>query len=356
MGARVSVALLALLSLCAGAARAEATAVAWTAPGECPDQAALLAELERLLGESVLRSARFTALAQVTSPAEHGFELELQFSTDQGSGTRHFQAGDCHQVLRFAAFSIALAIDPTLKPDAIDPTLNPDAMTPLPSTARESDAATPTPPTPPTPPPAQVAPAAPAAFANQTSSAPNPIPTTIDAPPPAPKARDGLWLGAQFVGDTALLPRTTGGLSLSGHKSWRHQTLRLGLGVEWFFPRSETLSTGEGGEFSLWLLELRGCYGRGDQLQLALCPTLASGQETGKGVDVHGARTQRSWFFAPGLAVLGVARPSDRWVVSVDAQALFPFPRDEFVVSDTPVHELPVVSFQIAMGLGVLAY
>lgn len=85
------------------------------------------------------------------------------------------------------------------------------------------------------------------------------------------------------------------------------------------------MPAGGGGEFSLWLAELRGCYGRGDQLQLSLCPTLDFGLEIGEGIDVEGARTQRSWFVAPGLALLGVARLSARWISTVEVQALFPF-------------------------------
>lgn len=317
-----------------GLAAADTTSVEWTAPAECPDRTALMAELGRLLGEAGLRSGPFTAVAQVTSHPAHGFELELHFSTADGSGTRHFQAADCHALVRLAAFSIALAIDPTVGAGGTPP--------PPPASAD--------------PAPTQSSTVAPAAASIAKPSV-GPIVTPSDSPsPPAPQARDGFWLGAQVVGDSALMPHPGAGLSLWGHRSWSQQALRLGLSAEWFLPQSEVLPTGGGGEFSLWLVEARGCYGRGQQLQLALCPTLTSGLEIGEGIDVEGARTQRSWFLAPGLALLGVARPGARWLSTLEAQVLFPFPRDEFVVRGAPVHRLPTVSLQISVGFGALAY
>lgn len=107
MRSRVSLRVVCGLLASTGFATAQTTSVEWSAPAECPDRTALMTELERLLGAPALRGVPFTAVASVTPHPAHGFELQLHFSTAEGSGTRRFQAADCQSLVRLAAFSIA---------------------------------------------------------------------------------------------------------------------------------------------------------------------------------------------------------------------------------------------------------
>jgi hypothetical protein len=135
----------------------------YQAPRACPDETALARDVGARLGYEAFRPAASTRIRVVITDAGHGFRGRIELFDVQGalSGRRELsEEKDCTEVMRAAAFAVALAIDPFR------------AQNPVQS------ASIPTPPTPtavPQPTATQAAPTAPTTAAPQSPSTSAPI-------------------------------------------------------------------------------------------------------------------------------------------------------------------------------------
>lgn len=86
----------------------------WTAPPQCPDRAAMLAAIDRTLGEvdgEQLRAVEVRAEIERIGPEQ----LVLRLTLDDGrAGDRELRGASCEELSEAAALVIAMAVDPRL--------------------------------------------------------------------------------------------------------------------------------------------------------------------------------------------------------------------------------------------------
>lgn len=104
------------LSRPASAAPAERAAVEfrWDAPAGCPDEAVVVAELERLLGGPLATrpGPRLTAIARVRQEPGGSYDLRLWTVRDEGTLQRSIVHTQCDALAKAGALVAAMAIDP----------------------------------------------------------------------------------------------------------------------------------------------------------------------------------------------------------------------------------------------------
>jgi hypothetical protein len=111
----LGVGLACILVCVAPPARAETPQVSlrWNAPDECPDDAQVLSEVERLLGAPLAHApAQQLAVNVTTVGGLGGFSAKLTFKSPAGVAERYLEHADCQMLMSGAALLIALAIDP----------------------------------------------------------------------------------------------------------------------------------------------------------------------------------------------------------------------------------------------------
>jgi hypothetical protein len=89
----------------------EAPELEWTAPGGCPDRAAVLAEVRQLLGADA-KSWPIPPARGVLSREDAGWNLHLEIASGEGVGARDLQDESCLRLAQVAALALALSIEP----------------------------------------------------------------------------------------------------------------------------------------------------------------------------------------------------------------------------------------------------
>ncbi len=98
----------------AGPAPVAAVEFRWDAPAGCPDEAEVVAQLERLLGGplSQRRGARLTAIARVRQEPGGAWDLRLWTVSEEGTLQRSLVHERCDMLASAGVFIAAMAIDP----------------------------------------------------------------------------------------------------------------------------------------------------------------------------------------------------------------------------------------------------
>jgi hypothetical protein len=109
-----------VLSLSLGVAPARAqtaapTALQWEAPEECPDEAAMGTRVAALLAASQVQNTDVSARGRVTRGL-HDLELTLRLDVAGRSANKTLHAESCSALADAAAWLIAVAVDPEVKP------------------------------------------------------------------------------------------------------------------------------------------------------------------------------------------------------------------------------------------------
>lgn len=218
--------------------------LAWSAPGDCPQQARARELVAEYLGERELSAAEpgqrvLTAHATIRRRAER-WELSLVTTLDGQPGQRALSAMTCADVAAAAALVLAFAIDPG---------------------AALRHAA-------PAPPPARAVPAAPPA-------------------PPAAASRTRFGVAGSVHGAWGALPGTSGGAALElslAHGAWGAKLAGY-VFAERAAPAAERPSAG--GEFSLWALAAAPCWSPSSgALRLRACLPIELQRLTAEGYGV----------------------------------------------------------------------
>jgi hypothetical protein len=341
----------------------------WRAPAGCPDERAIRARVETLLGASTSTSEgdRVAVEGSVTATGT-STELHLQTSVRRANGApaemllgeRTIRGATCSEVSAAGALVIALAIDAKAVAEhgaqdrsiaAFGEDTPPSAPTPTPSDGTAPPNAG-----------AVVAPATPA---------PLPAPPLTGATPTSPSPRaeyqrptEGLLEG-RFLSDVGSLPGPSVGAGLgAGFSKGRFATH---LSVGYFFPRFAGTTPradgrARGADESLAVLDLDGCFRAiPGTIELDFCGALEAGVLLANGVGFDRISSQ----IAPWLGALGsieiAIRAAAPLTLRVGLGALVPFGRSRIRFSEPsetstsfPVLDRPgPVSGRATIGVGL---
>lgn len=301
-----------------------AAEVQWTAPGECPDRAALLAAISRRLGRPFTAEARVDA--RVTGDRSRGYALHLELTAGGRSEVRDVQDPSCVALTDAAAVRVVAAIEAPVVP--APPELPPVEPTPAP--------VAPEPAPEPEPPPAPALPA--------PTPASQPAPTDMyDGPGGVLRLHGGGELGALASPGG---PRPTGAVGLALGLLWPR--LRVELHGTVLTPRSV-------GDVNAGLyagaVHACGRVGRG-VLEVPLCGGLEVGALRGKAdPSLPSARTVTGVWVAASVGPALAWHVSPRVSVWAGLQLVLAPLRPVFVQGD---HDPPVVLFRPSVASGRL--
>lgn len=280
--------------------------VAWQAPSECPDAAALEHYVDQVVGEAAAGplTVRASGSAARTPDGRYSATLELDIGASAPS-TRELEGRDCEAVSQAAALVIALAI----RAQAVPP-----------------------PPRPAEPPPA-----------------PPPRPRE-----PAPSTGPRGFLGLGPIVDFGSAPSAAFGLGLSGGLRW--PALRLEPSLAYFAPRSQTVvdRPAVGADFALATLGVRACVPLGGVVWLGPC--LGGGIDWLRGAG-FGARAPRT---GSAFSAVGRAGLLAGWDISsiislrLELEGVLPLARPAFEVDGAGfVYRRSTIAARTAFGLDV---
>ena len=290
----------------------------WDAPASCPDEAAVVAQLEALLGGPLAdrRGDRLTAIARVRQEPGGQWDLRLWTVSDEGTLQRSLRHDRCDMLARAGVLIAAMAIDPLAQERMLDG-VEVGAVA-----ARAEPVVNDEPPPEPVPVPvAEVKPVV------------KPVPVIVQAPP-LPRAR-ALRGALRLSGGVAFgdLPGAGVTLRLTPALVWTRVRLELEAAYgpvrrARFDDRPEV-----GADLQLAAAALRACplFRRG-KLELAVCAGLEVGAMYGRGVgfalEADGRLLWAALHLMPALFV--VLHPRAALFFAVEGQVALARPR--FVV------------------------
>lgn len=299
----------------------------WSGPINCPDEAQVARDTQRLLGGSTAapRDAPIEADAQVTGAAG-GFELVLRVGSTEQTRTRKLAAPSCDELARAAALVVALAVDPSLSLAEAD----------QPKSSQSAPGLT-------CPEPATV-----------VSPPICPVCASCTSPPAIPKPNaDATWRSALVAGTSVaygelpqLLPRPNLGLAYRADAFW----FELSAGAA--FASSRRLSGGRVATFSQWYAAPRFCV----QSELGWarvggCAVAELGSVRASGFGVEFPKTQRDWWVAPGVGLQLSRRMTSGAELFLGADALLAAVRPRFELALQPLFRPHLIIPALRLGL-----
>jgi hypothetical protein len=337
-----------VLLLCTAAFAAPASAgveLVWSAPPGCPREAAVRAEVERLVG----RGARAGAEAPVHAAALVTYDQRRWRATiaitgaDASPRQREIEGETCAQVADAAAVIVALAIDPAAGSSLAAP--------PKPVASPPSPPLSPPPASPPLlvpQPPVQLTPLGP--------SAPlSPVP-----PSPAPQSRPmskRLALGIKAVGgvDIQSLSKPWLGVGLGGILGFSQNRIEIAM-FGWLpevvnMPRKPYV----GAQISLFVGSARYCRTIvSGTLGLAGCGGMELGSIHAASFGVSSRSAGSAFWLAPGLGLVGLLSSSRHLALSFELAGVAPsFRRSFWITGLGEVYRPPELTVRAVMGAEV---
>ena len=91
--------------------------VEWIAPAECPDQAHVIAAIERHLGAPPGSWPELIAHVEVVKDGGHGWHMILRTRGAAGAGERVVEGDSCEEIAEAAALMVALALEAVPRTD-----------------------------------------------------------------------------------------------------------------------------------------------------------------------------------------------------------------------------------------------
>ena len=321
---------------------AEAVALVWEAPAECPGISDVRRSLASYLGEEPAEEvgAGVQAVARVTAD-EGGYRLSLRTETASGVTTRETTAEDCAVLVDATALIVAIAVDPSTVLGRSD---GPSPAKPEPATAEPESPAEPEPEAEPEP-----ATAEPELESSPDVFAPVEPEALVGA---ERRVRFGLRVGGGV--DVGVLPGPAGGLRLTG--SLIGNRWRVELHGDYWFPRTAIAESDLGGRVSAGLGGAAGCGVPAIErigLEFPLCAGIEAGLLRGDPVGDRVAAPETSrqpWVAADASAALAWV-PRRFLALFVRAELVVPIVRAGFRVGDIEVHRAGPVAGRGLAGL-----
>jgi len=265
---------------------------AWSAPAGCPPDAAVRAEIGKLLGGPIEGRAREDLRVRAVVERRELWLVTLDTLAGGTAGHRTLESATCEGLASATALIVALIIDPDAVAAHAKPT--PDAT--------------------PAPPPTRA-------------------PAVTPPPPPPPRATFSL-VGVGAVGHLGVLPGADVGLG--AHVGLARRSLRVELRGA-YGPRAVASSrvgaAGEAyGKFRFWAATLAGCWmlERG-RLELGPCLDLELGAVAGEGVGATETTSATTWWYGMGAGVELVIAATPWLRFPVHADAIVPWHRPSYV-------------------------
>lgn len=292
----------------------------WEAPAGCPPSERILAETDRILAGSTVRTdPPIEAHARVRQDGER-WVLSLETRRGDAVGNRELAGESCTALGEAMIVILVLMIDPALVPET------PPRLEPI---------AAPAPPPPPPPPPVAV-------------SRPAPAP-----PPPAGCRWNRPALAASLLGDVGALPAPAAGGELGF--GLRRCALSASAALRAFVPRTgeAELDAGAGGD--LWLAAGGAALGLArpvGPLELGARGAVEIGAMSGRGVGINHPDSGRALWLAAGAGATLRLPLGDALAAVLGLDLLVPLVRPRFVIDDLgAVHRAAAVTGRLALGL-----
>jgi len=312
----------------------------WSAPEECPKEAALRAEVLRLAPEAASGVPGFSARGTV-SRSDAGFGLELETLYGERRGSRHMQDVSCTELTRAAAVVIALAIRPESAsgdgtPVATEDATNKPENPPNETTAADANAQ---------------------GKAEATATAHEAPPAAKPAPKPDEPATTGarpfeLWVGASAAAEVGTLPGFAPGVTfgVEGRTKW----LRVALSAE-FLPSQESSPDAPGDPVvavNYFGGDAVGCLGLLEQrFAPGVCAGFGVGRLSGASPDAPIPGEGSTIWVTPRLGAFGLYRVLPILSLEVGAHARFATKEASFQIEGLgPVFETAPVALLLTAG------
>jgi hypothetical protein len=304
----------------------------WNAPQGCPDDAQVLAAIQRLMGTTESQGAPALSVQGDIESRGETLVLKLVWRTASMQAERIMEASSCDELARAAALVVALAADPssaeTSAPEAESPPREPSFGLSPPASTRPTPATQSRPP---------------AAIPN-SSLATYPAPGVVgdfSSPPsssPSSRAPTRPTTRALLALDAGSLPHIAEGAALGAGLGLGLVAFQAELAL--FVPQQKVVSEGAA---ELWLstLSLRPCLSWSlSRLRVSPCAVLELDLLVGQGEGVEDRQAGAAWFPRFGAGA-GLGYPlSKQFAWIADAWLLAGPWRPTFVLQDVvPVHE-----------------
>ena len=295
--------------------------LSWSAPEDCPNEAALRAEVVRLAPEAAGEVPGFSARGAITR-RESGFGLELETIYGERHGSREMQDVSCTELTRAAAVVIALAIRPeSAAPDA--------------STISEPKNSTPT---------------EPQKTAAEPPKSPAKAKDAATAPRTAPVASPWeIWLSGAFAGEVGTLPGFAPGalFGVEGRRGWSS----FGVSAE-ILPTQRT-NTGEPSLAVSYVGgDAFGCVAlRQRRFAPGACAGIGVGRLRGESRNASIGGEGSTLWVTPRLGAFISYRMFERFSLEAGAHLRIPVKQASFTVENFgPVYETAPVAALFSLG------
>jgi hypothetical protein len=302
----------------------------WDAPPECPPQAQVEAQVQRLLDEQPERAADRWAVARARREGD-GWSLRVFITDGEQMWERNVTSASCEEAARAAAVIASMALQP--EPEGTEPLPFDETPADIDALLEQSE---------PEPEP-ETKPAEPTG-----PEGPDPLAEPIPAEPVRPIAAlrlDGLpGVGA--------LPTVDGGIGLSPAVVWPRA--RLELRLAWFAPRLTSFGEEDRAAFQLVTVAARGCGvpGKG-RVEIPMCGGLETGAMMGRAQGfrfLHGST--RPWL-AVVTSVSVVFRVRRNFALWLGVEPWIAAVRPPHIALDGEVHRSSIAGFRGVVGLEV---
>lgn len=321
---------------CTALAQTSSLSLTWQAPAECPDEAFVRNEIDRLLAEGPPPAAQIEAHAVVSRIGERRWRVHIETIRDGVAGERSIEAASCRPLAEATALIVVLAIDPSrVRPPDEGSAASSSLPGPSPGPPARARGA-PFSPSPPEP-PARPSPSA------HATIAPAHAPTPSGATPLARRRTMPVhWdVFAAVGGDIGTLPGPAIGAALTAGVLVGPVRLEA-YGAHWFGRATGQAQIAEGqttasygGTISLSNAGTAGCFGLGfGRFEVAPCLGIEFGQLHGVGsssIETPGPN-DGLWVAVVG-ALHGMLRVAGPLWVGLRIQGVVPLIRDRFVAN-----------------------
>jgi hypothetical protein len=300
------------------------------APPECPNRAALDAELRRDLEGSHAKGERLVVDAQIQALGIDRWQALVRAQSDQGTSERTLSARNCQALVDATSLIIAMIIDPETAATnarnleavrvAPDSTANPNAGAAPASTAA-----------------ADTAPATAKANASAPQRRPAPVSTTPQpkdqpenpASKPSPLALGGI-VAAWAAFDYGSLPKPSaafgGAIGLS-YGPWRVET-----SLGWWWPRDKAFLAGSTAKFHMVAGAGKLCLRlwRTHAVAISPCAGVQAAYLNGTASGLSDPQSPARWDLSAVSALLGNYYITESLSFRLNLEALFPWNRPKF--------------------------
>jgi hypothetical protein len=312
----------------------DAVPLRWSAPVECPDEAALRERVHELVPGLLDRRdvASSSVEAEILATAE-GWSGTVVVRNSDGETRRTFAAADCEIVTDAAALMLAVALDPVgvvvglSEPAASEPTpAEPSAPEPSVEPVQRDEPVRP------------------------VAAEPVELPSALSRGSARPLDLD---VGMRVLGGGGYGPTNTGYATIGGTLALIGPRWRAELGGLWAIPRIVRSDAGFGGSFDGWAVIGRGCFApHVRRFELPSCGGVELGSVRGRGLEELPVSGRASFLWIALAVAQGLwFSPIERVGIGLEIDVALPLNRGVFAIETNEVQRLAPVAVRGLAGV-----